>query len=375
MVKIFVVHGMGKHIEGWWTGDNGTQKKLEGLKRFDSLKGSSNTLESLIGAIDWKEVVYDDASERIRTAPEQEGHFDKLIADISGNSNSTVSATDLNNWKTSSLSLSSSLNLFNRTDFTKNNVWDVFLCANKLTRHYLALHIAEQILSEIKNNPDEPWGILAHSLGTALIQDALNLLYDLIGKNDFKTPPRVVGLIANFSRTKIGDILVSQNPASSDTAVWPSRSAKTSMCNYYISARHKLVPLSYLGDEMPDPWNIEPDGFTRSCYRVFEHKDLNFVPQEIDINNPVEVGSFNHSVENYFAHPKIHLPFLYRALGMGTLVTSSIEDEATKAFLKTRQPTAINFAQVIAQSDLSSLEAWIEALAKIGKNFNVGADT
>jgi hypothetical protein len=338
MVKIFVVHGMGKHIEGWWTGDNGTQKKLEGLKRFDSLKGSSNTLESLIGAIDWKEVVYDDASERIRTAPEQEGHFDKLIADISGNSNSTVSA-------------------------------------NKLTRHYLALHIAEQILSEIKNNPDEPWGILAHSLGTALIQDALNLLYDLIGKNDFKTPPRVVGLIANFSRTKIGDILVSQNPASSDTAVWPSRSAKTSMCNYYISARHKLDPLSYLGDEMPDPWNIEPDGFTRSCYRVFEHKDLNFVPQEIDINNPVEVGSFNHSVENYFAHPKIHLPFLYRALGMGTLVTSSIEDEATKAFLKTRQPTAINFAQVIAQSDLSSLEAWIEALAKIGKNFNVGADT
>lgn len=248
----------------------------------------------------------------------------------------------------------------------------MFLCTNKLTRHYLALQIADQILAVLQERgATSPWSILAHSLGTALIQDVLNILYSELGQQDIIRAPRVVCLIANFSRTKIGNILVSQNPASEETSVWPSKVIGQSMCRYYISARHKLDPLSYLGDEMPDPWHSKPEGFLPGCYRVFEHKDLNFVPASLNPSDPVAVGSHNHSLENYLAHPIIHLPFFYRALGKGSRITAKVEKDATTEFLKTREPTTVNFAKVIAGNDLSSVKSWVEALAKVGNDYGV----
>ena len=372
MTTIFVIHGMGTFQPGWFKGDNGTLSEIAKLKRFDGLKGNNDTLESLVEDVRWEELIYDDLSEKIRTATENGTEFDNLIAGIGNNENSSASEEALNAWKDETLELTQNLNPFNRTDFLRDNVWDVFVVANKLTRHYLALNIVDQILENFqRNGVPQSWSILAHSLGTGLIQDVLNILYELLLKDGYISKPRVVCLIANFSRTKIGNILVSSDPANAETSVWPSKGYGNSMCRYYISARHKLDPLSYLADEMPDPWLQKPSGFLDSCYRVFEHKDLNFIPNELDPSDPVALGSHIHSLPNYFAHPVIHLTFLYRALGKGARITPKVERDATTAFLETRKPTPINFANIIAQNDLSSVTSWAMALAKTGAKFGV----
>lgn len=103
MAITFVIHGMGKHSPGWWTGEQGIQSKVSKLKRFDSLRDGTNDLSGLVEEIDWVELNYDSFSEKIRQAPEQDGNFDSLITAISSSENSSVSDAELTQWKENSV--------------------------------------------------------------------------------------------------------------------------------------------------------------------------------------------------------------------------------------------------------------------------------
>lgn len=365
---------MGVHKKGWW---KDIETSLKALKRYDSLRGGDKTLKNELTKLKFIETLYDDEAVRLQEATSQAGNLGEFKALISATDPGSVDSATLDAWETSANTLAKRIDPFQQNAFLKDNVWDVFLVANKLTRHYLALHIAKQIIKEIqKGNPRENWGILAHSLGTALIQDVLNLIYEELSSTQYIASARVVALIANFSRTIVGPILVSRDPVrivgNDKTHVWPGKNRHASACREYICARHALDPLSYLGVDMPEPWGPPPEDFNVSGYRMLGHSHLEYLPSELDVDDPVQIGSFNHSVENYFAYPGIHLPFIYRALDkIGELKASTV-NEACVAFKAERGVSAGNLMGLVLNDEIKGDVKFILEFAKTAEQYKIG---
>ena len=385
MAVIFVLHGMGKHDKGWWGGENGTLKELKSIRRFDANRGSEATIESLVkdkkegGDIEWIELNYDDLAEHLRNSIKEGNGFDDLIDDANERADALLTVDTANQWKADWSAAVNDINPFENHEFTAEAAWDVYLCSMKPTRHYMALHVAQQIIDFLKTpgNISKHWSMLAHSLGTALAQDVLNILFELwmSGKQELKRwrQAECVCFLANFTRTKVGDILVTRNPTSAETFVWPSQRGKNSICKYYMSARHKLDPLSYLADEMPSRWVEPPDDFSVNKYRIFERSDLNYLPSSL-ADDVIEFGGYIHSVENYFANPLIHLAFLARALRTKKIYQNSggsfnsrqkYRDSAEKLFLETRKPSVANISQLVIDNRINNAKDWSTAVGSL----------
>ena len=156
MAVIFVLHGMGKHDKGWWGGENGTLKELKSIRRFDANRGSEATIESLVkdkkegGDIEWIELNYDDLAERLRNSIKEGDGFDDLIDDANERADALLTVDTANQWKADWSAAVNDINPFENHEFTAEAAWDVYLCSMKPTRHYLALHVAQQIIDFLK---------------------------------------------------------------------------------------------------------------------------------------------------------------------------------------------------------------------------------
>ncbi len=376
MVKIFVLHGMGNHAKGWW--DNGTEKAFKKLKRYDKLRGfgDTGTLADFCDGYDFRELNYDDKCTELFETMTGVNKWDKLIANMKTGG---LQTNDINAWVGDTKGLFEKLSLFGTSDFAKDALWDVFLCANQMTRNYLALHVANQIIKELEKDNGE-WAIIAHSLGSALVQDVLNYIYKAGGGTLFK-PARCIIHICNFSLTQTkapvnqqyGHLLCSHDPVSTiTTKVWPAENIdhSTSICQAYIHTRHKLDPLSYLCQDMPKEWHKPDKSFDASKYHVFGHSDLHHVPSSLSADI-VNTGSFLHSIENYFANPKVHMTFFsYLNSEAGRLRNTQSIAAAQKRF--TNQSRANLGGQLVQLgADIpGDKPAWLKAFAKLVKDWN-----
>jgi len=144
MIKVFAIHGMGKHPNDWWTNEEyGVGAKVLKLKRYDKITadvGTSGTLEDFCNDIEFIDLHYDDKNIALLDAANQSSSIDTLVSSIEADDDVDVSTAKLEAWKPSADKLFTSLNPFNKNEFLKNNIWDVFLCSTTLTRHYLAIH-------------------------------------------------------------------------------------------------------------------------------------------------------------------------------------------------------------------------------------------
>ncbi len=342
MTNVFVVHGMGTHSEDWWDSE---LEKVNKVKRYDALASTEGkTLKSFTEKLNFIELNYSILHDKIRDAVASESKFTDLIKEEEEAENAKFHPDAIAKWKTDWANTAQEVSLFYENDFLKDSVWNVFLVASKLTRHYTAVHVARQILDAFTQigNAGINWSVLAHSLGTAVIQDALNLLNDHIkaeGTNYIEAA-ETVALLCNFSRTAIGDqTLVTRHPFKDQTSVWPSSYGEGSIARHYVSLRHKLDPLSYLANKMPAPqnWQITANDFSRDKCLILDHSELYHLPNEID-DEITDFGGKMHGIANYLSHPRVHLrvfPRMLMQVGRYEQETS-VQDSSAK-FLEDRK--------------------------------------
>lgn len=387
MAKVLVIHGMGEHAPGWWTGDTGVLSEIKKIKRHDTFKvlgKKPTTLGQLTDLINWSELNYDKECEKLRTAPGDSNKTSDVKAFIKDNNIGRIPGAALDKWSDDASSTIDKLTGGTLPDFIRTHIWDVYLCSLKLTRHYLAIKVAKQIVRKIEEDNDDKISILAISLGTALIQEALQLVHRLLKGN--RHPIITVCLLADFSRTLVGDILVSHKSFSANSKMYPSVNGTDSVCKYFISCRHRYDPLSYLAQDVPssfepstplgeNKWSSIPKGANPDRYWVHGHDDLKYIPkkfQSLDFSDVdlFELGAYNHSAVNYLSAPIVHLPFLLTALGINRKTIPDIAMRAQKRFEKDHAFPKFAASLIEANAKDGKLE-WMTALTKLFYNFQV----
>lgn len=357
MVKIFVIHGMGTHKDDWW---RPIETSILKLKRYDKVWRPGKTLRSLKRDIEFVPLRYDDAIVKLQDAAEYGSDLDKIAADLKNDPDNTVDGDTIDKWVGDGKALAGEVDQFRQSQVVSDSIFDVFLVANKLTRHYLALHLLKQMLPYFTEDAELKWGVLAHSLGTGLVHDVLHILHHRLvadaddgGAGRFRA--NVVALIANFGQPIVGDILTTIPPLSKESVVWPSiDSARDSVCNNYIAARHMFDPLSYLSKPMPKanrwPANVTHAAFNKDRYHALNHPDLNYMPDfPKGMTTLVEKSGFSHSLVNYFADPDLYLRFFLAANNQYDILEEEKEqvkmNDALDAFMVDHDATGVNISK------------------------------
>lgn len=210
-----------------------------------------------------------------------------------------------------------------------NFIWthaaDVLLYRLSATvRQRVKAHVAEQIVKAVQNQYDKhhrsKWSIIAHSLGTAVAHDALDMLAagEVRGTPVSPFDPRieqahVIAMVANVSRVLEIKTVVDVY----ESAVKPGRAGqKGRNCLRFLNMRHFLDPFTIPRMFRPQNW---PDAKTVAAGR--------YAYMEVEHIHQVNV----HDVCHYLRNPTAHIP-LFRALAGDTRITKEQEKKAIDAF-------------------------------------------
>ena len=159
--------------------------------------------------------------------------------------------------------------------------------------------------------------VIAHSLGTSVIHDAINALYETPDENEEYLSPQVfrfhtIAMIANVSRT------LETRWEAFDSLVKPGwDNSENYVTDYFLSSSHKWDPLVCL----------------RRFFAIENWPDSKTVMQgrvevvEPSIINRVNLHDFSHYIEN----PRVHIP-LFRMLRHPRFITKTEEAGAIQAY-------------------------------------------
>lgn len=208
-----------------------------------------------------------------------------------------------------------------------NFIWshaaDVLLYRLSATvRQRVIVHVAKQIVEGVTRQYDEhqrsKWSVIAHSLGTAVAHDALDMLAvgNVPGLPVSPFDPRVeqaqvIAMVANVSRVLEHGFDVYRS------AVQPGRAGQSGRSSLrFLNFRHFLDPFTIPRMFRPQNW---PDAETVAAGR-YEYVEVEHIHQ-------VNV----HDVCHYLRNPAAHIP-LFRALAGERRITKQQEKDAIDAF-------------------------------------------
>lgn len=283
---IFCIHGMG---DGWPTSGNKLPEAIISAK-FDATRYPA--LQNFGGQFDVALIDYNSIFDaELKKREEYFGDLSASLGDVSKGLQQFVNAASLR------LNLPSPLDAVGPFDRSWLDVLTYRYCR---LRDYVRCSVGKQIAEKLKAMPKDDeyyWGVIALSLGTAVIHDVLNLfatknLIDPSNKRPIEwladvPPMRVLLMLANTSR-----LLEKEFDPYASTAVVPDE--RGTMTQHYINAWHRLDPIART--RRFDPGNI---WFQNDRYSDVQLKKIS--------------GSDIHSFRHYFADPRVHVPF-FRAL-------------------------------------------------------------
>jgi hypothetical protein len=188
----------------------------------------------------------------------------------------------------------------------------------KDVRITVVTHVVRQMLDaltpQIEQGITPRWSVVAHSLGTAVTHDALDMLFSSRLPDSGRDPlspahhrAEVVMMVANVSRvleTVVGGVYNSLVQPGPDEVVGRG-------CRYYLTARHRLDPFTTPKPFDPGDW---PD-----LAAVQQGRFRNILVNHIHEAN---VHGFGH----YLLHPKVHIP-MFRLLCFDEITKELITDE------------------------------------------------
>lgn len=285
---VFLVHGMGKHPEGW---------SRDAQEQLRDVAADYPRVHDNLDAMELIEIRYDHLFETVRRRWRDE--YDAINAKIPANlgGSTFTRLVKAAGWSAGD-------------GFLQEFAQDVFLYRFTLVGEWVRVAVAEQILSklvatEATGEPFE-WSVVGHSLGTAVVHDTLHALFthELKNAHGGSLDPRIwrpesVILLANVS-----PILKSPRFNPHTSVVRPRGDGGTGCCGRLVSIDHKFDPFTRLRPFHPsakDGWSAaELNGFTRKT------------PQAVfDLNV--------HSLPHYLGDPHAHIPILRCATGIRLL--------------------------------------------------------
>ena len=298
---IFLVHGMGHHPDGWHVPVQTALKKLYGKYNLSRIPFDRR--------FNLKPINYDSVFRTLVTRWQND-------ANALGPAAAALGASEVSNlvgW------------LRNAGQVDNNFVWthaaDVLLYRLFYSvRQEVKTHVAAEIATEIDNLPASArWSVIAHSLGTAVAHDSLDML--MSGKQEDGSPTGfearheqalVIAMVANVSR-------VLQTAAKVyDSNVKPGNAGQNGRgCRRFLNFRHVLDPFTIPKMFRPDAWP-DSNAATKGLY------------QYVEVNHVHDVNV--HDLVHYLKNPSVHIP-LFRALsGFRSAVTNEQEAEAQENF-------------------------------------------
>lgn len=340
---IFLVHGMGKHADRW---SQPAQKIIK-----DSYKKYSQISWLRFNSFyEFEEIIYDDEFEALRKQWENMSKGLGAVLQSQGINASLVKK------------LNKLAGVTNKDQFINTHVVDVLLYRfARQTASAVRDSIRAQILKKLESvNSSEPirWSIIAHSLGTAVIHDALHGLYtDTLGVSGQQlgnvTRPHMLMMVANVSRILQSDVKVYQS------VVRPGAPEDSHAVRYYINARHEWDPFP-----MPKAFRPKPDWPTLS---IRERGFYNEV-----VTNAIEDKNV-HSLEHYLKNPLVHTALFNALSDRDAIDDASIKSAHSNYVARTpvgKFEEAVNQLkefQLGEEEDLARvIKVWAEFKEKIG---------
>ncbi len=284
---LLIIHGMGQHTKASVKSEVNSALTAA-FKLYPSLDGKSPASQITV-----KTLEYGSFFEKYR----------KSISKESGLLSDKIKMVDVaNSLLSGSIETINSLGeKFGEDEFFYTHLLDVILYRYSILAERIRLHIAEEIALVVSQVGSANLHVLGHSLGTAVLHDALQKSY---GPESLEDGDKIklsvidhklggVHMVSNVSR-----ILQSFAKVGS-SVVRPGQYGCTSAFTEY---RHKLDPFTYV--KPFDPTNnggwVEQETF-KHAYRLV-HDGL------------TEVTAANvHSLSHYIANPSVHL-LLFKSL-------------------------------------------------------------
>jgi hypothetical protein len=188
-------------------------------------------------------------------------------------------------------------------------------------REAVLVAVANQIFkvvnADLNQSQESRWGVLGHSLGTAVVHDALHALWTTEFPGGVRFDPAdvkadFVMMVGNLSRLLETDIDVLAS------AVQPGRtSSPTRGCLNFLTVRHALdpftIPRMFDPQDWPDRETVEQRRYRSIRLTHFRHRNV-------------------HALVHYLIHPAVHIPLLRLAANHRTIITEATEQAALQAF-------------------------------------------
>jgi len=183
---------------------------------------------------------------------------------------------------------------------------------------HVRVHVIDQFINAIKAaDSSAEISIIAHSLGTSVIHDAVNAMYNIQFDNGKTLSPgnfrfHTIAMIGNVSRTletrwTAYKSLVRQGHDNSDNYV----------TDYFLSTSHKLDPLVAFRKFSPDKNWPESETIAEGRLAVIE---------------PKIIAHYNvHDLPHYLNNPKVNVP-LFRMLRHKLFISEQEQKDAEKAY-------------------------------------------
>lgn len=215
------------------------------------------------------------------------------------------------------------LESFTEDNFFTTHIMDVLLYRfNPLVAGHVRDFVIEKMLAGINDLtlPGSNVSIIAHSLGTAVVHDAINVLYNTTSDSGPLLKPsqfrfHAIIQLANVSRTLEVKKWDAYDPYvrpgihnSSDGRYAASRMLSASHCFDPLVSVRRFHPI----DNWPDPETVAAKRFT--------------------LVEPSVIQRWNvHDFSHYIDDPRVHIP-MFRYLRTKGFVSASKESEVVKAF-------------------------------------------
>lgn len=292
---IFLVHGMGD-FEAGWAGD-----AIALLKRAYSEYKISDFID-FDDRFVFKEIEYNHIFEERRKAWKEEAEAINGILISNGFTESA--ATKL-------LSLA---NGATGDSFFKTHILDVIF-------YRFMPQIADQVkrfvqksILEVTEEGDfaSPpiWSVVAHSLGTAVVNETLHAMFTHPVSNTLLShtrKPEVIAMVANVSR-----VLWNDGSIYDRSTVFPHPDRVMGMCTYYLNFQHPLDPFPRIKSFHPPkpPWRNDMN------------RD-NYILKKI---GRTDITDWNvHGFTHYLAHPAVQAAIFRALLFKGAVKDDEIE--------------------------------------------------
>jgi hypothetical protein len=342
---IFLVHGMGDFKPGW---SESAQKTLrDQYAAYTALK-----FIPFNQRFAFVEINYNDEFEALR---EMWRNMNKALGDALVGHGGEVGKTDDD--KKLIKDLNDVAGVANKNTFLTTHVLDALLyVAARQTAATVRESVRKQILAALKKQVDAGgtlrWSVVAHSLGTAVVHDALHEAYSdkptsaKAGKLVNITRPACLAMIANVSRFLEWDIdafLSRVKPGSPDEP--------DAACRAYLNARNLFDPFTH-----PKPFRPAAQWPSLGVRALGLYSE----PEISTIEAPEKV----HDLDHYLRNPRVHGPLFNYMVGQEVLDQSTIEDAHAAYVANTPLGKFSEFVAALKKFDLANETSWVEIFKK-----------